>query len=336
MKKRYKQIICLLTLIVLLLVSSTANAFAASDSDLIGYLSKCRFLPSNGTLELTERTYLKYLPCSVKTNSASFDVGVYEAGKTFTVTGLYINTEGNFWYRVTDGNKLGYVYNSYGTFSDGSIDFTYYYVVNNQLYISDSTKHMCYAVSASTASSIPISTEQIDTICQAFGYEDNSYWVYNESNDLSNHPLLPYDWYAASSKHDYYTSSQIGSGLTLSYYCGGNNECAGFANFMGLMLTGQLPKNGEADYASNIGNGWASYSTTQIIEMGGVKPGDILRNYGHSAMVYTVNSDGSFHTIEVWGRSANVIHINGFFNGREDYSKLDQIPDMIYVLRYEG
>ena len=336
MKKRYKQIISLFMLIVILVVSFDSVAYAASESDLIEYLSKCRFFPSYGTLVLTERTYLKYLPCSKKTNSTSTDVAVYEAGKSLTVTGLYINTEGNYWYRVTDGSTQGYVFNTYGSFEGNSPNISYYFVANKQLYISDETKHICYAVSTPSASTITISKDQIDAICRAFGFENNTYWVYNEGRDKENHPMLPYDWYVASSDSSYHTSYQEGSGKTLSYCCGGCYECAGFVNFMGLMLTGQMPKNGDVNNAStNIGSGWTSYSTTQIKNLGGVKPGDIIRNSGHSAMVYSVNNDGSFNTIEVWGGSANVIRIGEGFN-KNGSSKLDQIPGIIYVLRYDG
>ena len=118
----------------------------------------------------------------------------------------------------------------------------------------------------------------IDAICSQYGYVSNStYWVYNESRDLSSHPKLPDDWYAGSGDSSYKTAYQIGSGKTLSYRVGGYYECAGFASFIGWKLTGVIPKTGNVSSSSGAGSGWKAYSAEEIKNAGGVKVGDIIR-----------------------------------------------------------
>ena len=177
-----------------------------------------------------------------------------------------------------------------------------------------------------------ITTAMIQAICNQYGYKDNTtYWVYNEKKDKAAHPKLPDDWYVGSTDSSYHTSYQIGSGKTLSYRCGGYYECAGFANFIGLKLTGVLPKTGSVSSSSGCGSGWTAYSVSQIKSMGGVRPGDIIRNGSHSAVIYSV-SGSSFTVAECWGGRSNKIRIGGGFNGSA--KTLDAISGIKYILRY--
>lgn len=180
-----------------------------------------------------------------------------------------------------------------------------------------------------------ITTEMIKALCDQYGYVDGkTYWVYNEKKDKTAHPKLPDDWYVGSTDSSYKTSNQIGSGLTLSYRVGGYYECAGFTNFIGWKLTGVVPKTGNVDSSSGVGAGWKAYTTAQITSMGGLQPGDIIRNSTHSAVVYSVKSDGSFTAAQCYGSSSNKIRIGNAFN--DQYSKLSSIPSVKYILRYQN
>ena len=83
------------------------------------YLSRCTYYPSYQTGE-TLSTYLKSLPCSESTDSSSINVvsAALPAGTPVTLTGLYKNTEGNYWYKavITSGQyagKEGYLYSAH-------------------------------------------------------------------------------------------------------------------------------------------------------------------------------------------------------------------------------
>ena len=180
-----------------------------------------------------------------------------------------------------------------------------------------------------------ITTSMIQTICNQYGYVDRTtYWVYNESRDKAAHPNLPDDWYVGSTDSSYNTNNQIGSGLTLSYRVGSLYECAGFASFIGYKLTGSVPKTSSINSTSGLGNGWVAYSSSEIINSGGVRPGDIIRTQSHSAVVYSVNADGSFTVAERWGGSHNKISIGHGFNANGNASYLNSISGVLYVLRY--
>jgi hypothetical protein len=73
------------------------------------YLSKCTLYPCYRTVKITSATTLKTFPCSASTDSTSKNVRTPSIGETFTATGLYKNTAGNYWYRVTDGSTTCYL-----------------------------------------------------------------------------------------------------------------------------------------------------------------------------------------------------------------------------------
>ena len=188
---------------------------------------------------------------------------------------------------------------------------------------------------AKAASSNGITTAMIQAICSQYNYKDRStYWVYNETKDKPNHPKLPDDWYMGSTDSSYHTSYQIGSGKTLSYRVGSLYECAGFASFIGWKLTGSKPKTGAIESGTGLGSGWASYTVSQINSSGGVQPGDIIRANGHSAVVYSVNSNGSFTVAECWGTVKNTISIGHGFNGNGSSTQLSSLSNVKYILRY--
>ncbi len=194
---------------------------------------------------------------------------------------------------------------------------------------------MSIPVYSAKAENNGITTAMIQAICDQYGYKDKTtYWVYNEKKDKSSHPKLPDDWYVGSTDSTYHTSNQIGSGKTLSYRVGSLYECAGFASFIGWKLTGSIPKTGNINSSSGLGSGWKAYTVAQITNSGGVQPGDIIRTGSHSAVVYSVTSNGSFTVAECWGGTKNRIAIGHGFNGKGESTVLSSISGVKYVLRY--
>lgn len=76
----------------------------------LDYLDKCNIYCSCGTVEITEGTYIKSLPCSKKTNKSSADILKAKKGTTYAVNGLYVNSVGNYWYRITFDDQYGFVF----------------------------------------------------------------------------------------------------------------------------------------------------------------------------------------------------------------------------------
>lgn len=89
----------------------------------ISYLNDCTFYQSIGTVKITKNTYIKALPCSKKTNSASVNVIHPKNGSIYNVTGLYMNSAGNYWYRITFDDCYGFLF-------AGDAKFTNYQVAD--------------------------------------------------------------------------------------------------------------------------------------------------------------------------------------------------------------
>lgn len=66
----------------------------------IGYLGKCEDYPSSGSVTLKGDTMLKTDPCTAEVYEGSLDVALVSAGEVLTVTGVCLNTEGQFWYEI--------------------------------------------------------------------------------------------------------------------------------------------------------------------------------------------------------------------------------------------
>ncbi len=78
------------------------------------YLNKCTAYPSYLTVQITQSTTVKSLPCSAGTDSNSKDVVTLSAGATFNVTAIYKNSANNYWYKgTTSAGKSGYVFSGH-------------------------------------------------------------------------------------------------------------------------------------------------------------------------------------------------------------------------------
>lgn len=96
-------------------IYSLPSGFPADQIDYIfsvseDYLSRCTFQRSYCTVEIQTKTVIKSLPCSKGTDARSLDIVTAVPGAQYAVTGLFRNTEGNWWYRVDIEGEAGYVY----------------------------------------------------------------------------------------------------------------------------------------------------------------------------------------------------------------------------------
>ena len=66
-----------------------------------GYLSNCEKLPSNGTVTITNDTILRSLPCTQEKEEESVEVYNQPMGTEVTVTALYRNPDGAYWYKTS-------------------------------------------------------------------------------------------------------------------------------------------------------------------------------------------------------------------------------------------
>lgn len=92
--------------------SMQTNTVTLSISDLVE-----ERLPSYCTIKATAKTTAMSLPCSKSTDKSSKSLESVAKGKTYTATALVLNSQGNYWYRVTTSKgKTAYVPSSKMTF----------------------------------------------------------------------------------------------------------------------------------------------------------------------------------------------------------------------------
>ena len=91
------------------ITSFSTKARANADFD---YSSKCTYYPAHCKIRTTDSaTVVNTQPCSIDSDPDSVTIETVPSGKVYTATGLFKNTYGNLWYRVTaSGGKTGYIY----------------------------------------------------------------------------------------------------------------------------------------------------------------------------------------------------------------------------------
>jgi len=147
-------------------------------------------------------------------------------------------------------------------------------------------------------------TSDIDAILKQYGYKNGKYWTYNKKT---------------GSATAYTASDNKTGGDWVGYEWQNGWQCWGFAGFIGYKLFGQ--KN---PYSS-----WTKYTSVDQVKQHGICVGDIIRigdnNTGHSAMVYSIDSNGIIKTVECWGSRGNIIQVRGYFSGYEKNNTFDKI-----------
>ena len=93
----------------------TGLMFKASPNPVGQYLSNCTYTQSYGSIAVKTgvTTYVRSLPCMSTVDAGSSAIE-YATGKTYTMTGYYYNSVGEYWARVLTGDgRVGYVYNKH-------------------------------------------------------------------------------------------------------------------------------------------------------------------------------------------------------------------------------
>lgn len=81
----------------------TIHYFSATPSN-VPYIEKCNSYPSHCTIQVTKEAYVMSQPCSSGTDSSSTHIETIQKGSTLTAIGLYLNTQGNLWYKIITPN----------------------------------------------------------------------------------------------------------------------------------------------------------------------------------------------------------------------------------------
>ena len=81
------------------------------------YVSSCTYYPAHCKIKVHTSTPINTQPCSVSTTNGSSNLGTATTGQTYTATGLYRNSYGNYWYRIeTSYGDSSYLYAGDTTF----------------------------------------------------------------------------------------------------------------------------------------------------------------------------------------------------------------------------
>ena len=64
------------------------------------YLSSCTYYPAHCKIKVNTSTNINSQPCGVSSANGSVKQGTASSGQTYTATGLYRNSSGEYWYRV--------------------------------------------------------------------------------------------------------------------------------------------------------------------------------------------------------------------------------------------
>lgn len=98
---------------------STAAATAAG-ADKVDYVSQCTYYPSYGKVKITaDDVWTRTLPCYSSVDSGAASISCYNTGDVLTVTGLYKNTVGEYWYRTTSpSGAVVYFNGAYADFTE--------------------------------------------------------------------------------------------------------------------------------------------------------------------------------------------------------------------------
>ena len=72
------------------------------------YAESCEYFPAYSNVSVTQTTAIYTAPCLTQVDDRSQVIRQVKSGERLTVTGLYRNTEGEYWYQVED-SQLGYI-----------------------------------------------------------------------------------------------------------------------------------------------------------------------------------------------------------------------------------
>ena len=94
------------------ITAKSTSAASAAGADKVDYLSQCTYYPSYGNVKVTaDDVWTRTLPCYSSVDSSAASISQYNSGDTLTVTGLYKNTAGEYWYRTTSSSGATVYFN---------------------------------------------------------------------------------------------------------------------------------------------------------------------------------------------------------------------------------
>lgn len=154
-----------------------------------------------------------------------------------------------------------------------------------------------------------ISSDRIQSVLDQYKYKDGWYWVYSSGGSRSSG----------------YTATTQNRGRSFSYDYKGSVECAGFAAFVMTKVTGSYAYGGK---------GWTKIAgESNITEL---RVGDIIRTSTHSAVVLSINSDGTITFAECWGSVNCMINIGKFDNCCTTLKQIKDRYTVSHIWRYTG
>lgn len=226
----------------------------------------------------------------------------------------------------------------------------------NKNTLSTSTTAQSNAAASSTATKDgKITTEMIKAVCDKYGYTSGKYWtIYDNNGKKASGTWNALKTYFSNRKNCcstitktvkndlYATTSPVKSGdYYKSYNYQGQYECHGFACYvMAKVVQNMTGKNNDVIPRNGSQNGWTKIAAKNVTEL---KVGDIVRVNGskavHSAIVYSINTNGKITFIEAGGGSACKIRLGVGFDFSTKYYDLQKIKDNFaveYIYRYTG
>ena len=200
-----------------------------------------------------------------------------------------------------------------------------------------------------------ITTEMIKAVCDKYGYANGKYWTIYDNNGKKASGT----WNASKTyfsnrknccstinktvKNDLYaTNNPVKNGdYYKSYNYQSQYECHGFACYvMAKVVQNITGKNNDVIPRDGSKNGWTKIAAKNATDL---KVGDIVRVNGsdavHSAIVYSIDSNGKITFLEAGGGSACKIRLGVGFDFSTKYYTLQKIKDnftLEYVYRYTG
>lgn len=180
--------------------------------------------------------------------------------------------------------------------------------------------------STTTVTKSKIKTSQIQAVLDKYGYKDGKYWTIKEKRNGNNCSANAYNKDANLYATNYAATT---NGAYKSYNYENQWQCHGFASYVMAKVT-----NTKIRPTYNVGDGWKKISGENNIKE--LLVGDIIRTTGHTAVVLSVNDDGTCTFAEVWGSEGCQINIGKFNNSCSTLAKIKSSYNVEYVFRYVG
>ncbi len=93
------------------LANITAASKTAHTNATATYLNRCTYYPSHCDIRVTKEIKAMSYPCTSDVDSESTVIATLQAGKNITANALFLNSKGEYWYRILCyGDTVAYIY----------------------------------------------------------------------------------------------------------------------------------------------------------------------------------------------------------------------------------